>query len=213
VISHNRHYVKLRSISHIHGNNLMNFNVNGFFYTDNYGDLCRKYLDIIRKNSEISKPQLIVVMMNPGSSKPIGELKNNVLIPTKPDPTQFQIMKIMDEKNIDFARVINLSDLREPRSSIFYSKIKHDRRDSTHSIFDESREQDLNDLFVKDVPIIFAWGVNSSLDQLTKLAVNKLNISNPLGILKNDNKYYHARPWSAKKQQKWINDILGQMNI
>ncbi|AYO55538.1 DUF1643 domain-containing protein [Acinetobacter wuhouensis] len=191
----------------------MNFNVNGFFYTDDRDDLCRKYLDISRKNYQPSKPQLMVVMMNPGSSKPIGELKNNVLIPTKPDPTQFQIMKIMDKKNIDFARVINLSDLREPSSSMFYSKIKNGRQDHKHSIFDESREEDLNDLFVKDVPIIFAWGVNSSLDQLTKLAVSKLKISNPLGILKNNNKYYHARPWSVKKQQKWVNDILDQMNI
>lgn len=155
----------------------------------------------------------MIVMMNPDSSHPIGEFMENVLIPTKTDPTQMQIIEIMIRKNIDFVRVINLSDLREPKSCIFYSKINHSRRDCTHSIFDESRKHDLQEIFVEDVPVIFAWGVNSSLDRLTQLAVDTLKINNPLGMLKNKNKYYHARPRTVKKQKEWINYILDQMRI
>ena len=188
----------------------MDFDVNGFFYTDNFGDDCRKYLNITRKSTTLISPQLMIVMMNPGSSVPIDETANNILTPTLYDPTQLQIMKIMDRKEIDFARIINLSDLRESKSSKFYSKIRNSRKDNQHSIFHESRMNDLASLYEKNVPVIFAWGVNPALDELTQLACNTLKVSNPLGILKNNNRYYHARPRIVSEQRKWLDCILKQ---
>lgn len=192
----------------------MNFDVNGFFYVDKYGDPCRKYLDITLKDSKLYKPELMVVMMNPGSSRPQDDCNNGcILTSTIPDPTQFQIMKIMEKGNINFSRIINLSDLRNPSSSAFYSLIQNTRKDTEHCIFDESRKEDLEALFVKDVPTIFAWGVNSSLKILADLAVKKLDITKPLGILKEGSQYYHARPHLKTDQEIWISKILEQMNI
>ena len=191
----------------------MNFDIKGYFYKDDRGSYCRKYLDITAKNSNKTKPQLMIVMMNPGSSKPLSGIHDGrILTSTKPDPTQYQIMQIMDKKNIQFARVLNLSDLIEPRSSTFYSKIKYSRKDTEHSIFDSARKHELEELFIKDVPTLFAWGVNSSLNKLTNLAVEELKISNPLGIQKNNNKFYHARPRLKKSQEEWLLRILEQMD-
>lgn len=191
----------------------MIFEINGYFYIDNKGDRCRKYLDITLEGAKYSIPQLMVVMMNPGSSTPLNHDENgHQLTPAAKDPTQNQIIEIMKKKNINFARILNLSDLREPSSTTFYSKIKYSRKDTEHSIFDISRKKDLEEIFIKDVPVIFAWGVNPSLSKLANLAVEGLKKTTPLGILKNNNKYYHARPRFKKNQKEWVDKILEQMD-
>jgi hypothetical protein len=65
----------------------------------------------------------MVIMMNPGSSKPHRWYENNTKESLAiPDNTQSQIMKVQN-CNLQYARVLNLSDLREAKSSIFYDKI------------------------------------------------------------------------------------------
>lgn len=128
----------------------MKFDVKGLFYVDEYGYPCRKYLDITKKNVECGSPELMVIMMNPGSSTPKDGLDNGcTLTETIPDPTQFQIMNIMENIGINFSRILNLSDLRNPSSSEFYSMIKNNRKDTKHCIFDDSRKEDLDALFIK----------------------------------------------------------------
>lgn len=192
----------------------MKFDVKGLFYVDEYDYPCRKYLDITKKNIECSSPELMVIMMNPGSSTPKDGLDNGcTLTETIPDPTQFQIMNIMENTGINFSRILNLSDLRNPNSSKFYSMIKNNRKDTKHCIFDDSRKEDLDALFIKGLPTIFAWGVDSTLKTLADLAVKKLEIAKPLGVLKGGSQYYHARPHLKSEQEIWISTILKQMSI
>jgi len=47
---------------------------------------------------------------------------------------------------------------------------------------------------------------------LAYLAVKGLKKTTPLGILKNNNKYYHARPRFKKNQKEWVDKILEQMD-
>ncbi|WP_341327748.1 hypothetical protein [Methylotuvimicrobium sp. KM2] len=103
------------------------FEVTGLFYeASDYR--FRKYLDIKRLGTLKREPDLMVVMMNPGSSYPLGGIENNSMpSKAKPDDTQYQIMKVMNEASFDDARILNLSDLRSPNSGVLYKFIKSDK--------------------------------------------------------------------------------------
>lgn len=62
---------------------------------------CRDLLEIhLRKSSSAFEADAVFVMMNPGKSKPVEavdsvELSDAKLVPTKPDSTQYQLMRLM----------------------------------------------------------------------------------------------------------------------
>ena len=185
-----------------------NFKITGLFYKEN-GYKFRKFLNIIKINSNKKRPDLMVVMMNPGSSKPLDGNENNK-IETKaiPDKTQDQIMRVMENCKFDFARILNLSDLREPKSSVFYEKIKElEKYNILHSIFDKKRKDDFETLFVTNIPVIFAWGVNEKLSELATLTIKRIGEANPIGLKKNEFAYYHPLPQNYTKQKEWVEKI------
>lgn len=189
------------------------FEVAGLFYEAS-GYKLRKYLDIKRVGTAQKKPDLLVVMMNPGSSFPLDGIDNNsVPSKAKPDTTQQQIMKVMDAASFDYARILNLSDIRTPNSSELYRFVKSDESSSVdHSIFSPSRKAELNQLFIRDIPVIFGWGVNKALIPLAKQAIDALSISDPLGKLKPNTKYsyYHPLPRIYEKQLEWVRHVTSQ---
>lgn len=184
------------------------FIINGLFYKRN-DLLCRKYLNIKRKQFENDTPDLMVVMMNPGSSRPEdGNDDNTTASKAVPDDTQCQIMKVMNNCDFNYARVLNLSDLRESKSKNFYSKLSK-IKDISHSIFSDERISDFNDLFIQNIPVIFAWGVDKKLKPLAIKAVERINESNPIGLLKENTEvsYYHPLPQNCYDQEKWFQEI------
>lgn len=181
---------------------------------------CRKYLDIKRKSStdttdSINIPDLMIVMMNPGSSYPIDGVENNTIESEAiPDRTQDQIMRVMNDSNFNYARVLNLSDLRTPKSPVLYKFLKSEKSSLVaHSIFDAKRKADLDELFVHNVPVIFGWGVNKSLTCLAKQAIQSIKCDNPIGLKKNDSDvaYYHPLPRVYSDQIEWVNAINGML--
>ena len=190
------------------------FDVSGLFYEAS-GYKLRMYLDIKRVDTKLCAPDLMVVMMNPGSSFPLDGVDNNSISSNaEPDTTQQQIMKVMNAASFDYARILNLSDLRTPDSNELYRFIKSDKSDSVdHSIFSENRKEDLNKLFVNDVPVIFGWGVNSILVPLAQMAMSTLNIINPLGMCKPgaEYSYYHPLPRIYMKQLEWVQHVTSQI--
>ena len=190
--------------------NLDNYNITGFYYKEGKY-LFRKYLNIRAKNYKGSFPDLMVIMMNPGSSEPTnGDDNGRIETEAKPDLTQNQIIRAMEDSNFKYARVLNLSDLREPKSSQFYRKINPMSADGIyHSIFGENRNQDFSDLYVKGIPVIYAWGVNKKLMSLAKRALETTRTENSIGWNKPryDFAYYHPLPRSYKKQREWSETI------
>ncbi|OBT13158.1 hypothetical protein A9264_14415 [Vibrio sp. UCD-FRSSP16_10] len=191
------------------------FEVTGLFYQQ--GDFkCRKYLDIKRVDSLQALPDVMVVMMNPGSSYPLDSIDNNMVAsPAVPDKTQDQIMKIMDNLNFDYARILNLSDLRTPKSNELYKFIKSSQSETfPHSIFDGKRKEELKSLFVQGVPVIYGWGVNKALEPLAKLAIEAINCSDPVGLKKAEtlHSYYHPLPQVYKDQVEWVKVVTEQLN-
>lgn len=153
----------------------------------------------------------MVVMMNPGSSYPLDGVDNNcVASKAVPDRTQEQIMKVMNNCNYEYARILNLSDLRTPKSKYLYEFIKTGESNGLHhSIFCDERKTDLNSLLINNVPIIYGWGVNEALTDLAESAFNRINHPNPVGMKKAGTiyAYYHPLPQVHKKQIEWVKNI------
>jgi len=185
-----------------------NFEITGYFY-EKKGYKFRKYLNIIKRESNGTAPDIIIVMMNPGSSKPLNGIENIETIAI-PDHTQTQIMKIMKTCEFNYARILNLSDLREPKSAVFYKTIEAlKNRNIAHSIFDKARHEDFEKLFIKNVPVIYAWGVHKNLSELAINAMKRINETKPIGLTKSgfEYAYYHPLPQNYYKQQEWIEKI------
>jgi len=99
------------------------FKITGLFY-EIQGYKFRKYLDIQKINSSRKTPDVIAILMNSGSSKPINGIDNaSEATEAIPDRTQSQIMQVMLNCGYEYCRVLNLSDLREPKSNEFYKKM------------------------------------------------------------------------------------------
>lgn len=191
------------------------FKITGLYYSEQ-GFKFRKYLDIKKINSTLVEPDLMVVMMNPGSSRPLDGIdNNNKASEAVPDNTQSQIMKIMLNAGFNYARVLNLSDLREAKSKIFYEKIVElEAKGISHSIFDVKRIKELNKLWVNDVPVIYGWGVSTKLKSLALQAIAVCQVSKPYGILKPNTTwaYYHPLPPNHHKQLEWVKEVLAQFS-
>lgn len=214
---------------------LLHYEVTGYYYEID-GYLFRKYLNIINKNTKENNPNIIpdlmVIMMNPGSSYPINKNNNGrIETPAKPDATQSQIMKVMDDCGFNYARILNLSDLREHESKVLLSNIKRfDYKGIPHSIFDELRDADFNELFVKNIPVIFACGAYTELKKYAQKAMGKIKSKSPkciIGLCKNDYDdnfvlrkiinydwaFFHPLPHNKNKHQIWVDQIKAQMRV
>jgi hypothetical protein len=191
-----------------------NFIIEGFYYTlDNYK--FRKFLDIKHVNTNLNSPDIMVVMMNPGSSKPVNDNDNGCTLTVAiPDRTQDQIMKVMLNTGYQYARILNLSDLRTPDSNELYQFLRSKEVDSIpHSIFCSERAQDFNALFISNIPIIYGWGVNASLQDLAEQALVMIDANKPSGVLKKNTlwAYYHPLPPVYSKQAAWVNQVSDQL--
>jgi hypothetical protein len=198
---------------------------------------CRSVLEIVEqadtqdKTSVLSnrKPDAVFVMMNPGSSRPLADVDNRIhtkaihelpisLVPTKPDTTQYQVMRIMHYCEWRHVRVLNLSDLRCPKSGVFFKQFKGLEDDfsfDAHSIFSERR---MNELALKltnhnGVPVIRAWGVSPHLDPLIERCLSKLTRAKAVrGLMKEGatNKYLHPLPSLQTQQVIWVDRMVVQ---
>ena len=192
-----------------------NFEIRGFFYR--LEDLnCRRDLDIKRKDTFREIPDLVIVMMNPGNSKPLdGMYKGQKESEAHPDRTQMQIMQLMDNCDLSYCRILNLTDIQETKSSNLYKILsKQKTKKMAHSIFDPRRRADFDELYPKGMRTVFAWGVNDALTELAERALDLIGTENTFGMQKHDTEtaYYHPLPPSHYKQQKWVNQITEQLN-
>ncbi|MBB3182286.1 hypothetical protein [Variovorax sp. Sphag1AA] len=181
--------------------------------------LCRDILEIHRTAVGDQPCNAVFVMMNPGDSKPLlgteSAPKHEArLVATRPDRTQFQLMRLMGMLGWQRVRVLNLSDLRNPRSSSFYEQLKgfkaHEGHNG-HSIFSTTRKAELAGALARKpgAPIVAAWGVGRPLKDLATNAVDALNgkavgLNHPRGAWA----YRHPLPQRNGPQIQWRLDAL-----
>lgn len=219
------------------------FEVFGHFYSINLapGEQidCRSVLEIVTtkdKPGDINRllkraADAIFIMMNPGSSLPLEPVNNLFskkqvgdmgasLVKTRPDTTQYQVMRVMHYCSWSHVRVLNLSDLRNPKGGAFAAQYRdiEDRTGFTaHSLFSGERTWELASHLNRKSPspIVCAWGVSPNLDPLIERCLNKLTgISGRIGLLKpeTENRYFHPLPTLQKAKINWVNNMVQLIN-
>ncbi|NMK44796.1 DUF1643 domain-containing protein [Achromobacter sp. Bel] len=192
---------------------------------------CRSVLEISALGTASnSAADAIFVMMNPGSSRPLEELNTTVtvnqvagmpaqLVRTVPDMTQYQVMRVMHYMGWQHVRVINLSDLRDPKSGSFaqrYAQLENEFGAKDHSIFSPRRSAQLKQHMIRKrgAPIVCAWGVSDDLNPLIERARQVLELEQQVtGLSKSPGvwKYFHPLPSLQRQKEEWVTQILRKL--
>ncbi|MEH6467946.1 MAG: hypothetical protein V7722_09970 [Porticoccus sp.] len=220
------------------------FSVFGHFYSIGLesGDRidCRSVLEVVSKGMVGSEPgcltrqlpDAIFIMMNPGSSESVDATDatiagedisglNIFLVPAKPDPTQYQVMRLMHYCGWNHVRVLNISDMKDPISGKFmkrFSDLEKRTGYTGHSLFDDVRADELIDKLKRrsEAPVVCAWGVSKDLDPLIARCLGKISHLPLLtGLLKahSNNKYFHPLPILQADKETWVNDMVDMLKV
>lgn len=165
-----------------------------------------------------SPADLVVVMMNPGSSQPLPSMDSHQgFVPTRPDNTQYQILRLMlraqaKGKTWQHARVLNLSDLRTPKSAELFVKLGQYAADSSHSMFSPQRQAELTQaLGPATTPVLRAWGLNPTLQPWAEQALKALTGHPVLGVSEGLTAFRHPLPQRADLQKAWLDQVSSQL--
>lgn len=196
---------------------------------------CRSVLEIVDatiaqhdpSSIYLLEPDGVVIMMNPGSSHPKSkEIESDLfasvsvpgtkeLVLTQPDNTQYQIMRIAVEKGWHHIRILNLSDLRDPKSGSFIQKADACNQISNghlHSIFCEDRQEERAHSLRRKAggPILLGWGQDAGLIPLATQCLAHLvdestyTVASPLDPRLNA----HPSPMMQKAKVSWLEKML-----
>jgi len=210
------------------------FQVRGQFYDVLVGGQrvqCRSVLEIVRMAplgpGPKADPDAIVVMMNPGGSKPLSSVPDLVdhtqlfwnrkkLVLTKPDVTQYQIMRVMYFCRWNYVRVLNLSDLREASSASFvkqYRVLELEHEYMKHSIFSSARAAELSRHLQRSAgaPIISAWGTSPQLAPLISRCARRIRKHGDfIGLPhhEGEDRYLHPLPHLQIDKRAWVDSMV-----
>lgn len=209
------------------------YNLTACFYYNNIKEVkknqfpYRKYVDIIKKENSSEHKDIMFIMMNPGSAKkkdkievpelPRVEEYHELKISIEPDPTIKVIAALMGNTGFNNARIINLSDVREPSSTSFLKELKTHREQNTldsflqTSIFHDSRKEDLEKYFQKNIPVIIAWGIADELSPLTSMAYYKLDSIQKYGLKKPGSEFGYYHPLRRCFEKTWLEEMTELM--
>lgn len=180
----------------------------GLFYKSGE-QKCRRLLEI-REIGYKGEPDLMVIMMNPGGSKPkdeqyvYREYKRDNFTATYPDDTQWEVIdfmrdtKLKDKKPYKYARILNLSDICNPNSVILKKKTVDACPNYANAC------QDIHTYFNKDADVLLAWGCNNIFKFIIDDILYKKRLFNDLkgtfyGFLHAENAYQFLHPLAKKK--------------
>ena len=174
------------------------------------------------------EPDLLVVMMNPGASRPLDALWEQSgtdapgFVAAQPDRTQYQIMRLLlaaQQKrqigqNWQHARILNLSDLRTPKSAIFIDKLQKYASDDSHSLFSDARREQAEKLLAnRATPVLCAWGLSPHFVGLAQRALRSVAGHPLLGLTNDGVLYRHPLPQRHDLQLQWLADISQQVGV
>ena len=163
---------------------------------------------------------LLVVMMNPGASRPLDTQAEGAapeLVPALPDRTQYQIMRLLwnaQDQGLGWqhARVVNLSDLRTPKSAELLDKLARYCGDERHSLFGSDRTAECRAVFAhSQTPVLLAWGLHPGLVSWARRALQATAGHPRLGISTDGVSFRHPLPQRQDLQLQWLAQIEGQM--
>lgn len=203
------------------------FAVHGRFYEADLGGrrlALRSHLEIFERSvawpqAADARADLVAVMMNPGGSRPLDEPDRRGWAATLPDRTQYQLMKLALRAQaagqpVRHIRVINLSDLRTPKSAELFAMLAG-LSDDRHSMFSPQRSAELRAALGGEhaSPVLRAWGLARQLGPLAAKAVAATGQCGVLGLTDGGLGYRHPLPQRADFQQRWLDDMAAQIAL
>jgi len=198
---------------------------------------CRSVLEIVDTSipqetpSDISgmEPDVVVIMMNPGSSHPRdiyhidGEIEypqdngsmRKELVLTQPDNTQYQVMRVAVAQGWKHIRVLNLSDLRDPKSGSFLQKVDAlagIMGGHTHSIFCRERTAECAHSLRRkgNTPVMLGWGQDPGLIPLAGQCMKRID-GEPVCTVPSDVHPLlnsHPSPMLQSKKLQWLDSMI-----
>jgi hypothetical protein len=178
-------------------------------------------------------PDVVVIMMNPGSSRPkveghqdevitypvVGNPMKKGLVLTQPDNTQYQVMRVAVSKGWNHIRVLNLSDLRDPKSGSFLQRVaalNDVRGGHVHSLFCEERAEECQQSLSRKTatPIMLGWGQDLGLLPLVEQCLQRIDgepfatVPSAVHPLLNA----HPSPMLQKKKLQWLETMIQELS-
>lgn len=164
---------------------------------------------------------LLVIMMNPGASKPLGALWDGAapagLVAAQPDRTQYQIMRLLRAAQgmglgWRHARVFNLSDLRTPKSAELLAKLDWYGDQDHHSLFSDARQKECQRWFGSSAsPVLCAWGLHPGLSGFAARALKAAAGHRVIGLSDDGLRYRHPLPQTQNLQHQWLRAMVDQI--
>ena len=166
-------------------------------------------------------------MMNPGSSRPIeegdtdrlltmplsSEFKKPLLL-TQPDNTQYQLMRIMASEGWNHIRILNISDLRDPKSPSFIARTQALQilpEGEIHSLFSKVRKTERKQMLrcKAGAPFILGWGQDPGLIPLATQCLQCIKGEHIVTLPSENNPILtaHPSPMMQKKKEEWLDKI------
>ncbi len=202
---------------------------------------CRSVLEIVDGTvprtdlSAISEmpPDVVVVMMNPGSSHPTvaghvderidypqgGAPRRKALVPTRPDNTQYQVMRVAVAQGWSHIRVLNLSDLRDPKSGSFLQKTEALAGiigGNAHSIFCAERAAECAQALKRrrPTPVLLGWGQDAGLIPLARQCLGRLGAEATCTVASDVHPLLnaHPSPMLQSKKLQWLEGMLAALD-
>ncbi|MDF7808077.1 hypothetical protein P4E94_11555 [Pontiellaceae bacterium B12219] len=203
---------------------------------------CRSVLEIVDRSiaqgnpAAISQmiPDVVVIMMNPGSSRPkedghvdevltfprVGTAFPKELVLTQPDNTQYQIMRVAVSRGWKHIRVLNLSDLRDPKSVKFIQKVNALQEimgGHVHSMFCPERAEELSFSLQRKTPtpILLGWGQDPGLLPLVEQCLGRISGEPTVTVPSQVHPLLNAHPSPMMQDKKiqWLETILQQIKL
>ncbi|MEZ0481054.1 DUF1643 domain-containing protein [Planococcus sp. SSTMD024] len=157
--------------------------------------LMRREARIRRNGAFTTRADAVIVMINPSNCAQAGEtaksLQDTEWVSTNPNPTQYQLMNLMERQEWDVVTLINLSDICEGNMGNFKTiENKFNRAGVSHSLFQEGNAQDREALLASADHLIFAWG-SSTVAKRLAAQFGLFQAGRPEKL------YEHAKAWVA----------------
>ncbi len=152
------------------------FKTSAYYYKNKEGENCRKYLDIKTPECRAPGPQLIILTLNPGGCDEDAHVELEKDIEVKADPMLHRIQHFMEKHALAWVRMLNLSDIQEKTSEMFFKKLRFIERGNLpeHSIFHPSRKDELERHARVETPFLLAWGKDKRKEALANNVVKRI---------------------------------------
>jgi hypothetical protein len=148
----------------------------GHFYKNVQGESCRRYLDIKEEPCTAPQPELIMLMLYPGSCGQHDDKELNQDIEVEADPMIRCIEEFMMQHRLSWVRLLSLSDLEEESTELFFEKLGQlePGQIPLDSVFHPSRKADLFQSAEPHTPFLLAEGLDKRTQMLGNTAVKRL---------------------------------------